>query len=136
MGDNIQIDFSDVLRLAASIEEAPAAAGRKIRQAVVVTARNIKDDWRAPLQGSSSVPGGAASVSYDVSGGQGIRAEEIRAEIGPELKGQGPIVGMLEYGTPSTGPRGYGAAALEKNQEDFQRGIEIALDQAERQVGL
>lgn len=136
MADGMQFDFSDVLRLAATLDEAPAAASRKIRQAVVVTARHVKDDWREPLKGSVTVPGGAASVSYDISGGEGIRAEEIVAEIGPVLAGQGPIVGMLEYGTPSTGPTGYGAAALEKNQADFQRGLEIALEQAEREAGL
>jgi hypothetical protein len=136
MADGFQVDFSDVLRLAASIEEAPAAASRRIRQAVVVTARNVKDDWQEPLKGSATIPGGARSVSYDITGGHGIRAEEIRADIGPVLEGQGPIVGMLEYGTPSIGPRGYGAAALEKNQEDFQRGLQIALEQAEREAGL
>jgi hypothetical protein len=133
---SIEFDFSEVIKLAADLGEVPDNAGENIRKAVVVSARNVKDDWRKPLQGSATVPGGAASISYDIKGGNAVRGSENTAEIGPELTGQGPIVGMLEYGTPSTGARGYGAAALERNQEDFQRGLEIALEQAERAAGL
>lgn len=132
MADGVEIDFSDVLLLAASINEAAEGALGRVRQAVEVTARHVDDDWSEPLEGSRTVPGGPASITYDIE----VSDDEVRAEIGPELTGQGPIVGMLEYGTPSTSPRGYGEAALEQNRSDFLRGIEIALDQAMREAGL
>lgn len=137
MADGMGFDFSDVLKLAASLGEVLEGSGRNIRKAVEVTARRIKDDWRKDAAGSSLAPGGDRAISYDLKGGNGIRGSEISAEIGPELRGAGSLVGLLEYGVPGrNGPRGYGAAALERNQEDFQKGLEIALEQAEKAAGL
>lgn len=127
MADGISIDFSDLNKLAADLSDAPVKAVPFIRKAVEVTARNVKEDWREPLQGSAMVPRGAASISYDMK----LDSDgSIGAEIGPELKGQGPIVGMLEYGTPTTGPTGYGHAALQKNEADFEKGLGDALRDA------
>jgi hypothetical protein len=61
-------------------------------------------------------------VSYDV----GVGSDGITAEIGPEIGGPGALVGMLEYGTPTTPPTGYGHGALQKNEADFIKGLEIA----------
>ena len=137
MVDGVSVDFTDILKLAADLGKVPDNAGPKLRQAVEVTSRKVKDDWRASLKGSESIPGGAASVSYDLTvRSPRIAATSLTSEIGPKIGGPGALVGMLEYGTPTTGPTGYGAAALERNQNDFQRGLEIALEQAERAAGL
>ena len=137
MADSINFDFSEILALSADLGEVPGNAGRNIRKAIEVTARHIKDDWRGDVTGSTLAPGGQRSISYDIRGGNAVRGSEISAEIGPELRDAGPLVGLLEYGVPGkNGPRGYGAAALERNQADFQKGLEIALDQAEQQAGL
>lgn len=120
----VRIDFSEITKLAADLAAAPAKAAPFIRKAVEVTANKVKRDWQEPLKGSATVPGGAASISYDIKSGK----DGVEAEVGPELKGQGPIVGMLEYGTPSTGPTGYGAAALQKNEADFSEGLAKALE--------
>lgn len=148
MADGISLDFSDVVKLAASLGKVADNAGEEIRKAVEVTARRVKDDWRDPLKGSQHLPGGAASVTYSLgssgesflrdvfNSGSGELANAVTAEIGPELKGQGPLVGMLEYGTPTTGARGFGAAALEKNQGDFEKGLTKALEDAEKKAGL
>lgn len=119
MADGLSIDFSDILKLAADLGDVPKTAGRNIRKAVEVTARHVKDDWREPLQGSALLPRGPYSISYDIKG----TGRSVEAEIGPELKGQGALIGMLEYGTPSTGPTGYGAKALQQNQDDFEKGL-------------
>lgn len=130
---SVEFDFSEVLKLAADIDQVPRNASQNIRKAVEVTARNVRDAWREQLAGSQTVPAGPASVTYDMKGGGG----EIVGEIGPELgRTQGPLVGMLEYGTPTTGPRGFGAQALKQNEADFERGISIATGQAEREAGL
>lgn len=133
---SIDFDFSEVTKLAASLGEVADGAGGFIRKAVEVTARNVDRDWTKPLQGSSRVPQGPKSITYDIKGGEAIRGSEISAEIGPELTGQGPIVGMLEYGTPTTGPRGFGAAALQQNEGDFVKGILLAIGDAEKAAGL
>lgn len=127
---SIDFDFSDLTKLAADLRKAPPKAIPNIVQAVEVTARHVKDDWRKPLEGSEYVPGGARSVSYELKGGASLRASAISAEIGPVVGGPGSLVGMLEYGTPNTGPRGFGSEALRKNQDDFERGILKAAEDA------
>ena len=124
----INFDFSELSKLAADLAAAPLKAAPNIRTAVEVTARNVKDAWREPVSGSSYISAGAAAISYDMKGGAGVRGAEISAEIGPELKGQGPLVGMLEYGTPNTGARGYGHEALRRNEADFEKGIAKAVE--------
>ena len=119
----ISFDFSEINDLAADITRSTKVVPQKIATAMRVTAGKIKDDWREPLSGSEYLPAGAASVTYDIKGASGLGSSVLSVEIGPELKGQGPLVGMLEYGTPNTGARGYGAAALAKNQGDFEQGI-------------
>jgi hypothetical protein len=115
-------DFSELSKLAADLGEVPAKVTANAKNAVEVTARHVKDDWRDQLKQSESIPRGAQSVSYDV----GVGLEGITAEIGPEVGGPGALVGMLEYGTPTTPPTGYGHGALQKNEADFIKGLEIA----------
>jgi hypothetical protein len=134
---SMDFDFSDIVKLVADLGEVPKNAGKNIRKAVEVTARKVKDDWRKPLEGSSSVPGGARTISYDIKGGEAIRGSGISAEIGPETGGVGSLVSALEDGFGGRqGPTGYGAAALQMNEEDFQDGLEKALEQAEEEAGL
>lgn len=111
----ISFDFSEVHKLAADLAAAPLKVLPNVQKALEVTARHVKDDWADDWSGSTHVPGGAASITYDV--------HPLTAEIGPELRGQGPVAGMLEFGTPNTGPRMFGAAALKKNEGDFVRGM-------------
>ena len=113
-------DFSAVDKLAVDLGKAPAEALPKVIQAVTVTAHHVKDDWRQAWSGSGHVPGGASSISYDLMG--------LSAEIGPEVGGSGSLVGMLENGTPNTGPREYGSKALHNNEADFIKGIEKATE--------
>lgn len=120
---SINADFSELTKLAADLSAAGPKVIPFVRKAVEVTARNVKEAWQEPLKGSGWVPGGPASISYDITGGK----DEVGAEIGPELTGQGPIVGMLEYGTPTAGPTGFGHAALQKNERDFVEGLSKAL---------
>ena len=130
MSDGIKFDFSEINALTADLVAAPAKVLPKIRQALEVSARHVKDDWRDAWKGSGHVPAGAASITYDIIGFANafVGRSAMSAEIGPSLHGQGPIVGMLEYGTPNTGPRGFGAEALHKNEADFEKGISLATE--------
>ena len=121
---SINVDFSELSQLAADLGDVPSRMRTNVRKAIEVTARHVRDDWRQPLQGSQSVSGGDKSVSYDIKSG----SDGTEAEIGPELGGIGSVVGMLEYGTPTVGPTGYGHAALQKNEADFIKGLEIAME--------
>jgi len=128
MPDGVHIDFSELDTLVADFGKAMKAAPVNVAKAVEVTARHVKDDWREPVSGSEYIGAGASAITYDMKGAAGLTGSAISAEIGPELRGQGPLVGMLEYGTPNTGPRGYGLEALRKNQDDFERGIGKAVE--------
>jgi len=120
-------DFSEVLKLAADLDEVPETAGENVRKAVTVTARNVKDGWRKKLSGSQTLPGTPRAISYDVRGGNAIRGSEISAEIGADLGGQGSLVWVDEYGSPTSAPRGSGAAALHENERDFIEGLSKAI---------
>jgi hypothetical protein len=128
MSDGIKFDFSEVLKLAADLGDAPATSGPNIRKAVEITGRNVKADWRESLKGTRALENAYRSITYDIRGGLAIRGSEITVEIGAELGGQGSLVGIVEYGSPTLSPRGHGAKALKANEEDFQKGLEKAIE--------
>ena len=139
------VEFSDLTQLTADLRAVVLDTGVELVKAVEVTAHNVRDSWRDKLKGSETVPRGAASVTYDMTAGDApvgalpgsTAAKEIGAEIGPELgRAQGPIVGMLEYGTPTTGPRGFGLESLRENEEDFERGVALAAEASMRRKNL
>jgi hypothetical protein len=139
MPDGFDIDFSDLDRLVADLGEVQKQAPKFVRKALEVSSRHIKDDWRRQLQGSSHIPSGPGSVSYEIKSFEGFGATVIQSEIGPEVHtgGVGGLVGALEYGIPGkTGPTGYGLGALQKNQGDFEKGLTEALSDAEKAAGL
>lgn len=127
MGD----DFSEVLSLAADLTRVPDAANRNVRKAIEVTARHVRDDWRQGAEvsrGDGYTDRYASSIFYDVE----IGAGEIAAEIGPELGRPGGSAGFLEDagGGVQAAPQHAGRNALEANEADFERGLEIAVFEA------
>jgi len=148
MPDSISFNFDEIYKLAADLGKVSANAGPKIVAATEVTARHVKDSWRQKLTGANYLPYAAKSISYDLgSTGQSLireafnsgsfnLANAVVAEIGPDLGGQGSLVGIVEYGSPTLAPRGYGAAALQENMDDFQKGLEKAVLDAEREFDI
>lgn len=129
MNDSINFDFHEINALAADLGAQPGISGVKIRQAVEITARHVKDTWAAKLKGTEGVPHGARSITYDLEAVAGEEASSISAVIGAEDgRLQAPIVAVLEFGAPGNNlsPRGYGAGALQENQDDFTKGLELA----------
>jgi hypothetical protein len=143
--DSVNFDFSELTELAADLDQVrlrgDAHTGTRLRQAVEITARNVRDAWRAKLEGSEHVPAGPYSVTYDMGAGESLvhdvltgtsgTAASITAEIGPEIdRAAGALVGMLEFGTPTVAPTGYGHASLQENEADFQAGIAKAIEES------
>lgn len=129
-------DFSEIEKLAADLGEVPKGAGAFISKATEVSARKVKDSWRKKLTGARYLPRAAASIAYEIKGGQAIRGSTITAEIAPRLGGQGSLVHIVEFGALATAPRGYGRAALQENQDDFVEGLLKAVEDAQRAAGL
>jgi len=126
-------DYSDISKLAVDIDVATADASKNVAKAVEVNARNVNDTWRDKLKGSATLPGLPYALSYELS----ESSSGVDAEIGFDKgRRQGALGNISEYGTPKTAPRGFGLASLNENQEDFERGIEIAIDQALKAAGL
>jgi len=126
-------DFSELNRLARDLSEVPKNSGPLLRKAVEVTSGKIKSSWRDRLKGSATLPGLPGAVSYDIE----ATGTTLAAEIGfDKSKPQGPLGNISEYGTPKVAPRGFGHAALQENADDFEKGIEIAIDQALKEAGL
>lgn len=117
-------DFSELYELAADLTSAPAKANRFVKKAIQFTATEVKNDWRQGAE-RSGLSGYAASVDYDMKYPGGA----IEAEVGPNMaKNQGAL-GLVEEGGSGvrSAPQHAGRDALEANEADFLRGLEIAV---------
>lgn len=135
MTDGAVFDFSEINALSADFAHAAAAAGPLINSAVSGTSFKVKKAWAEKLEGTPEMPHAARSITYDIATFQGFGHSVIKSEIGAERgRLQAPLVTVLEFGAPGNNlaPHGYGAAALQENDADFQHGLEVALEQAER----
>jgi hypothetical protein len=130
-------DFSELTQLAADLGEVAEHVGPNVRKAITGTSMGVKKAWQAPLKGSRTLGGLAPAVTFDITTGQFFGVSVIKSEIGFDKdRAQGPLGNISEFGTPTIAGRGYGIAALEANQEDFQRGLEAAAESAEKKAGL
>lgn len=125
-------DFSELMQLSRDLSDVPSEANRRIKQAVEVTARHIKEDWREGADISGGYPDSyAAAISYDLE----FPGGSIDAVIGPVLGATGGAsAGFLDDPLSSEGVDGpihhAGRDAMESNEPDFDRGLEIAITEA------
>lgn len=126
----------DLNSLARDLGEVPKATAPFVRKAVEISARNIKDLIRDEYSGARALPGASRSISYDLRGSTGARLGGISAEIGPELGGQGSIVGLVDEGAPRTPGRKRIPKALNDEAPGFEQGIQRAIDDGLKAAGL
>ncbi len=122
----------DVRKLAADLTAAGSAVRPFARKAVQVTAHRIKDEWRAAAN-RTGLGGYAADVTYETR----ENAAGVVAEVGP-TPGDSGSFGFVEDapGGVYSAPQHAGRDALENNEDDFERGIDRAVADALRAVGL
>lgn len=118
-------DFSEIGALARDLDQAvPQNAHRNIVKALKYTSVEIKKDWQ---QGAArtGLHGYAASIDFDIEESKQL----IESEIGPNLDRNQGSLGLVEDagGDVHSAPQHAGRNALEANEDDFYRGIEIAL---------
>lgn len=123
MTDRTVIDNSELSTLAATLGNAPRRIGPFVRSALGRTAHLIRDDWRESVSDLSHLPQLPPAISYELIANPGLDQSTLTADIGPENRGQGSLGGKLEYGSVNNPPRGDGHAALQRHEEDFERGI-------------
>jgi len=82
---------------------------------------SIKKDWAARWSGMKHVPALPRSISYDVFYWPG----KIIGEVGPDInRRQGPLGGVIEFGTPGhNAPHPGGAPALDAEAPKFEAAI-------------
>jgi len=137
VADDVSFDFTELDQLSADLGKVAEHVGPNVNTAITVTSINIKKSWQEPLRGSGTLPQLPYAINFDITTFQGFGASVIKSEIGfDKEKPQGALGNVSEYGTPSITGRGYGIAALHANESDFQKGLEIAVEKAEKAVGL
>lgn len=124
------IDNGELARLEADLRGVPSQVNRNVNKAMRVTAGYIKDDWREGAEvgsGYNYATGYSRTIDYDMIYPGGA----IEAEIGPVI-GRKKSAGFLEEapGGVRAAPQHAGRDALEANEGDFLRGIEIAVFEA------
>lgn len=122
----------DLYSLARDLGDVPAQTAPFARKAVEVSARNIKDSIRNAYQGAYRLPGAARSISYDMKESRG----GVEAEIGPQLGGQGSLVGLVDEGTTKTPGKKRIVRALADEVDGFDKGVQQAIDDGLKAAGL
>ena len=137
----MNVDFSELDRLAADLGKASSGAGPFIRKAVEVTARNVKDDARKLVRSRRHFRQAANAIDYELTGSQMFGSTVLDAEIGYN-KGtaSGRLGNLIEFGAPrsnnSLPPGGELHKALALNRQDFVDGLSEALDDGLKASGL
>ena len=120
-------DFSELMDLSADLTAAPAEVLPFVKKALRGTAMGIKKAWSADAKVAR---GEGFSVAYASSSDfdETDTANGPQVEIGPNLGRNGGSAGFFEEGASVGAPAKHsGRKALEANEEDFLRGISVAL---------
>lgn len=141
----------DLTKLAHDLSKAPLEAWVGIKQAVEISARNIKEIWTENLGGrvneGSRFKWMGGSVDYDLNvTGSSLAREALgignggtgfQADIGPNLaKRQGAMAGWWEEGQHNVPALHPGYDAMKKEEPRFEFWIGVAVDEALRKSGL
>lgn len=136
----MSVDFSELDKLSVDLARAPQTLPKYLRQAIEVSARNVKDDARDAVRGRRHFRQAAAAIDYELVGFSGA-ASGMDAEIGYNKgNSSGRLGNLIEYGAPrsnnSLAPGSELQKALAKNRSDFESGVATAVSDALREVGL
>lgn len=130
-------DFSELMELAADLEQGGEAISGNVRKAIQVTSNKIKQDAKASVQGRKGLGHAAGAITYDTS----ESPSGVEAEIGYDKgRSAGALGNLIEFGAPNSGnqlaPSHDLGNALLNNEGDFVRGLERAVDDAMKANGL
>lgn len=136
------VDFSDIDRLAADLEQVSDNAGPPINSAIQVTSLKVKRAAAKRVGRSKTWSPAAGAIDYEIKTFQGFGQSLIQSEIGYDKeKRAGGLGNLREYGAPDSdggplAPHNDLAASLKENQQDFVLGLVKATEDAERKAGL
>ncbi len=124
-------EFSELMQLAADLEQGGEAISGNVRKAVQVTSHKIKEDAKASVRGRKGLGHAANAITYDTTESRAGVESEIGYDKG---RGAGKLGNLIEYGAPNSGNQlspshGLGNALL-NDEDDFVHGLERAVDDA------
>jgi hypothetical protein len=138
----MQMDTSEIDRLAADLGDVPALAGPLLNSALQVTAVKVKAATVKRVRNRKHFKQAAAAIDYDVTVFRGFGASVLQVEVGYDKDNPvGDLGNLVEYGAPNSisGPLTPGnelAASLKENLKDFEKGLSMAVADAERKAGI
>ena len=136
----------DLTSLARDLGDAPRNAGPFLRKALQVTAGKVKKDAATSAGKSAHFGQAAQAIDYDINATAADSGSSLTIDVGYNKgKTAGELGNLLEFGAPDAtyggkqvplAPRSDLANALEANSDDFEHGIERAVNDALKELGL
>lgn len=123
----MQIKVRGLQAVVKRLEGVDPALRENLRKAVEITARHIKDDAKANLKpiatpGVSHIKHLPAAIKYQMEGNRYY----VAAKIGAKGK-QARLIGVIEYGSPTSAPHPFLMPAALFNRADFLKGVRQAV---------
>lgn len=130
-------DFGEIDKLAADLGDVAGASDKPIRQALNVTSMKVKKGAQEKVRARKHFSQAASAITFDVT----ARAGGIESEIGyDKTRNVGKLGNLVEHGAPGAAnalaPGNELQRSLHEQEEDFQRGIERAVDDMLKDAGL
>lgn len=120
-------DFSELMQLAADLDDVGPAVSPFARKAIQVTSMNVKKEAQASARGRRLIGHAASAIHYETKESSG----GVESEIGYDNDhGAGELGALIEFGAPRLAPSHDLGNALLNNEEDFVRGMARAADDA------
>lgn len=138
MADSMSFDFSELDKLAADLGEVAPTAGPLINSAVQYTSKETVKSAQKKVGRRKHFKQAAQAIDYEV---KVVFGQLIQSEIGYDKdKTAGPLGNLIEFGaedsTNSLAPGNELQRALHENEEDFVKGLEKAIEDAEKKAGF
>jgi len=123
----VTVDTTQLDALAATLAAAPARLRPAVKAVVSKGALNVKNGMVADATGHAFLPRFPYTISYDIT----ATATTVQAEIGPDHdKPQGPLAGVVYFGTSRSGPVASLTGPIEREAPAFERFLAVATAKA------
>lgn len=131
-------DFSELEKLAADLGEVASTAGPFINSAVQFTSNEVVKASRKKVRRRKHFGQAAPAIDYEITT---VFGQVIQSDIGYNKDlDPGKLGWLIEYGAPDSPnaltPGNELQRSLHENEDDFVKGLSIALMDAEKKAGL
>lgn len=134
-------DFTELTALAADLGQVPDNAGPFINSAVQFTSKEIVKGAQKKVRKRKHFKQAANAIDYELTVALGEKSA-ITSEIGydKDQSGAAKLGSLIEYGAPGAPnaltPGNELQTSLHEQEDDFEKGLSKALEDAERKAGL